>query len=246
VRQKSETNKSGIYLIKNKINNKIYIGSALNIRKRWKQHRNSLRKNKHYNRYLQSAFNKNGFQNFEWSVIEYVDKNKLTETEQKWLNYYRSFDRTIGYNLSPTASSCLGVKHSEESKKRMSKSHMGNRQSEETKEKIRRSRLKKVYQFDENGELLNIFNSILEAERQTGIARQAISGCCRGITKFTKNYRWSFNQKLKNLKGKKSSKQIIHNLTKIIYSSIQNAADNLKVNRNTIIRKLYKNEFDYI
>jgi predicted GIY-YIG superfamily endonuclease len=42
---------SGIYKITNLLNGKMYIGSAVNVRKRWHQHRHGLRCNKHDNRY---------------------------------------------------------------------------------------------------------------------------------------------------------------------------------------------------
>jgi hypothetical protein len=42
------TNNSGIYCIKNIINNKLYIGSAKNFRIRFNIHLSQLRKNKHH------------------------------------------------------------------------------------------------------------------------------------------------------------------------------------------------------
>ncbi len=52
-----------VYTIKNVINNKIYIGSAVNIKKRWHEHRNLLNNNnnnKHHSPILQNAWNKYG------------------------------------------------------------------------------------------------------------------------------------------------------------------------------------------
>lgn len=46
---------SGIYVIRNLINNKIYIGSAINLNNRWFSHRNKLNNNNHVNRHLQSS-----------------------------------------------------------------------------------------------------------------------------------------------------------------------------------------------
>ena len=42
----------GIYKIVNSINNKIYVGSAKNIKKRWSAHKSDLNKNKHHNKHL--------------------------------------------------------------------------------------------------------------------------------------------------------------------------------------------------
>ena len=44
--------KSGIYIIRNTVNGKIYIGSAVNLEKRLYEHFWALRKNKHINKYL--------------------------------------------------------------------------------------------------------------------------------------------------------------------------------------------------
>jgi excinuclease UvrABC nuclease subunit len=46
--------KSGIYCIKNIINDKMYIGSAVNLKTRRYEHFHFLTKNKHHNRHLQS------------------------------------------------------------------------------------------------------------------------------------------------------------------------------------------------
>ncbi len=84
---KEDLNKSGIYQIVNLTNNKKYIGSAVNLRKRWKSHRSALRKNKHVNNHLQSTFNKFGFKNFVFEVLEFIDySNNLIVREQYWID----------------------------------------------------------------------------------------------------------------------------------------------------------------
>lgn len=76
------TNNCGIYKITNIINNCIYIGSSVNIKSRWLEHKRDLIKNKHCNNYLQKSFNKYGLINFTFEIIELVEnKNKLTERE---------------------------------------------------------------------------------------------------------------------------------------------------------------------
>ena len=50
----------GIYKITNTINNQIYIGSAIDIKDRWRCHKRDLLKYKHYNKKLQHAWNKYG------------------------------------------------------------------------------------------------------------------------------------------------------------------------------------------
>jgi predicted GIY-YIG superfamily endonuclease len=63
-------NVSGIYAIVNTLNNKKYIGSSENLRKRYRQHFNNLNKNKHVNTHLQRAYNKYGASVFEFWILE--------------------------------------------------------------------------------------------------------------------------------------------------------------------------------
>lgn len=139
---------SGVYKIVNKINGKIYVGSAINLKIRKRQHFNNLKGSKHYNKHLQSSYNKYGLDNFTFEIIEYVeDINKLIEIEQFWIDKLNVCNDNYGYNISPTAGSCLGVKASEETKKKMSIKNKGSGNpfygkchTNETKEKIAESR----------------------------------------------------------------------------------------------------------
>lgn len=112
--------KSGIYCIKNKINNKVYIGSSQQIQYRLMGHLYYLKNQKHQNRHLQRAFNKYSENNFEFIILEKVNKNKLIEREQYWIDYYDSANRNKGYNITPKSNRS---KFSEETKKQMSKNH---------------------------------------------------------------------------------------------------------------------------
>jgi group I intron endonuclease len=66
----------GIYLIKNNINGKSYIGQSIDIENRWKNH---IRCNKDYPLYR--AFKKYGVENFTFEILELCDKEDLTEKE---------------------------------------------------------------------------------------------------------------------------------------------------------------------
>lgn len=96
---------SGIYQIRCIPTGKIYVGSAVNLRERWNRHKGSLRRGKHRNRYLQSAWNSYGEANFEFSILEYIDRSDLLSTEQRWMDTTGCTDRTIGFNLYKMAGS---------------------------------------------------------------------------------------------------------------------------------------------
>lgn len=81
---------SGIHKIVNKINNHYYVGSSINILRRWRNHRVYLEKGKHNNDYLQNAWNKYEAVNFHFEIIEEVLNVKtrmdLHLHEQKYLD----------------------------------------------------------------------------------------------------------------------------------------------------------------
>lgn len=77
---------AGIYQIKNIVNNKIYIGSTKNFKKRYHEHSHLLRKGIHQNRYLQNAYNKYGEDNFIIELIEICKEDELKIREQYYID----------------------------------------------------------------------------------------------------------------------------------------------------------------
>lgn len=114
---------SGIYRIKNLLNNKFYIGSAKNLKLRWFDHRKLLRKNAHFNFHLQRAWNLHGESSFEFECIEFCEFEKLIEIEQLYLNKY--YHLNVLYNLNPTAYSQAGRTHNQETRLKISKALKG-------------------------------------------------------------------------------------------------------------------------
>ena len=107
---------NGIYKIINKITKIYYIGSSYNVFKRWTGHKWRLNKNKHPNQKLQNSWNKHGESNFDFEVIEVVDRDLLLTTEQKYLDIAAK-DKNNCFNISFVAGSPMkGRKHSEETK----------------------------------------------------------------------------------------------------------------------------------
>jgi len=87
-------------MILNKVNNKWYVGSSVNIlRERWPHHKSALRYNKHHCKHLQNAWNKYGEDNFEFHVVE-LNTEHIRVTEQKYIDYGKFNCRGMMYNTS--------------------------------------------------------------------------------------------------------------------------------------------------
>lgn len=107
-----------IYQIRNKINGKVYIGSAVNIKYRWRSHRSLLRKGIHHSTHLQRAFNLYGEDNFAFEVLEAVNnRSALLDREQFWIDKLGSCNDKNGYNIALQAGSPMaGRRQTEEAK----------------------------------------------------------------------------------------------------------------------------------
>lgn len=116
----NDKNICGIYCIKNKINNKVYIGKSKNIYRRIQQHIWDLKNKriKNENSHFLNAWYKYGNENFEYFVLEVLPiNNKLcNKRELYWINKYNSTNRQFGYNLRLDSSSQMIV-HKETSEK---------------------------------------------------------------------------------------------------------------------------------
>ena len=91
----------GIYCIINTANNKRYIGSAVNLQERIKQHYTELSKGVHFNDHLQRSWEKYGEESFELEILETViniEYQTLLQIEDNYINQYNTIDETLGYN----------------------------------------------------------------------------------------------------------------------------------------------------
>ena len=135
----------GIYKIINVVNNKFYVGSAVDLKRRKTRHFSELRTGKHNNRYLQAAWVKYGEQVFVFVVVEELPEDAdLLAAENVWLKehvgkdycYNLGVDATapmmgFGGELSPT----WGYEHTEDAKVRIGIAAKGRKFTEETNKK---------------------------------------------------------------------------------------------------------------
>lgn len=127
-----------IYQIKNIENGKRYIGSTKNKEERWNYHKKSLKNKNHINPYLQRSWNAHGKENFEFSVLEKVDKEAdLLEKEQEYLDKEKpEYNILKNVELTPVqkGSGCR-----EETIEKIRKALEGKEASKKTREKLSRA-----------------------------------------------------------------------------------------------------------
>lgn len=205
-----------IYKIRNKIDNKTYIGQTTqDLDLRWKQH---LR-NRSNCRYLKHGFDKHGIDNFEFKLVCITFDDLLNDMEIKYIQHFKCLVPN-GYNLRLGGNS---GKHNEETKrkisealkngykngtiarsrlapdestrKKLSESNKGQKRSLESIERgvisRRIKRNKKIVQFDFQGNMLKEFNSCREAGEHIGSSTSYISKCILGI-RTSKEFIWKY------------------------------------------------------
>lgn len=142
-----------VYEIRNLIDNKVYVGQSVNLKRRWRDHRKALDSSRHGNCYLQHAWVKHGSQAFAFNILEECAEEELNEREAFHIESFNSLSRNSGYNLEVLVGGRKQI--SEETRAKMAASkigrpmhpatlaafpgcHKGRTRSEEFKENLRR------------------------------------------------------------------------------------------------------------
>ena len=198
---------TGIYLLRNEIDGKIYIGQSTNLSKRKRQHKNLLNNNKHFNEHLQKAYNKYG-NVFKFEIIEYCSIDELDNREMYWINKFNTTNKKYGYNILNGGTQFK--KHSQESIDKIQKANQG----QNNKLTI--------------NDVVNIKNELVEKYDIISLAKK-YNVCKATISKIgtCKNWSWvepKLNNKLLNRKENEI------NLIKTEWNKCKNASE---ISRNT-------------
>jgi group I intron endonuclease len=118
---------SGIYQIVNTVNGKRYIGSAVDLRRRWNSHRSHAARGVHHSHILQAAWNKYGPGAFSFTIIERCDRENILAREQYYINTLLP-----EYNIALTVTAPMsGMNHTPEAKALISKLLRGRKRTPE-------------------------------------------------------------------------------------------------------------------
>lgn len=182
--------------------NKKYVGitSRNNLNDRW---RNG--KGYSHNQHFQRAIKKYGWENFEHKILAYgLPEDVAKQMEKDYIKKYNSFNSNYGYNKTLGGDGAVGQqlygktnpfygKHHTEEIKRQNSERMKIAWKEN--KNLQENISKPVYQFSMNGDYLNSFNSIREAELITGVPHSVISRVCKGKLNYTHGYTWAYQEK---------------------------------------------------
>ena len=162
-----------IYKITNQKNGMVYIGSSIEVERRWRQHKEASinEKDHHYNYPLMIAFREFGIANFTFEVIDTLPTwEAMIEAEHNWIlkencvvpNGYNQTDKTD----SPMFDPMVAKKMSDTKRKKYGK---------------------RVCEIDSANNIIAVWNSLAEAGEITGLDRFKISSVCNGTRLTTGN-----------------------------------------------------------
>lgn len=207
-----------IYKIRNKINGKVYIGQTKRnngfngrygfkgegIERVYNFYNAHIKYGEHINHHLYSSIKKHGFHAFE--VNEEFDtaysEKELNEKEKYWINYYKTTDKRYGYNHTTGGDGFYYGK-------------------DKYIEKLGRTR-KPIFCIETN----EVFLTLREAEKKTGVCDNVVRNVCRGDFKsaFSKIHNKQLTFEYIDLE-RKSSQPVICVTTNEIFKSKKEASE---------------------
>lgn len=131
-----------IYVIQNKITQRIYIGQTSEqiVEKRWNSHIKELKRNVHGNDFLQNSWNKYGEESFIFFVIQKISEDNYDELIKKlncleiiYISIFKAKYNENGFNIRDGGQNS---KLDEITKRKISEKKKGKMHTEETKKKI--------------------------------------------------------------------------------------------------------------
>lgn len=177
-------NDKAIYGIKNKITNKVYIGSTIHIQRRLLKHFNELFHNRHRTKLLQEEFNKYGFDSFE-IIIYSTDDNIDLIKKEKEIQIFIGIDNLYNEKIS-------GYWITEEYRQKLANASKDSHKTKEYRAKMSKIKTNKVGQYNFDGSLIKIWDSAIQICETLGHTRSVILGCCNGSKPRAYGFNWRY------------------------------------------------------
>lgn len=167
---------SGIYLIRNKVNGKVYVGQSVNIEKRWAEHmKYSPKKSKSS---LKMSVIKHGVDAFELVILEQCSHELFDAREVHWMDHFDSIKS--GYNMVPGGQ--RGRIATPEFRKQSGDYSRGKPVSKERCEKIRKANLGKTHTPETKAKLSAINKGKVKSAEAIEKHRESLKNYYKNMT----------------------------------------------------------------
>lgn len=182
-----------IYQIRNVNNGRRYIGQTSDMGHRVSCHRYELSHGIHKSRRMQADYDEDP-DSLVFEVVCECSQEELDGLERYFIERYDTV--ATGYNVSPGRTANGGNEASDETRRKLSESKMGNQHmrgkhlSEEWKRNLAKAQPhKRAVRCVDTGE---VFESFADAARKTGLNRTKIVAVCTGTRKTTGGLRFEY------------------------------------------------------
>ena len=236
---KASKGKSGIYMWTNKLNGKKYIGSSVNLRRRFLEYYNTNRLLIETSMPINTAFLKYGYSNFSLDILEFCEISKLMEQEKHYFNKLAPEYNILKIPGSPSRG--RGWKHTETSieKMRLAAKNLSSKNS--LHRSLAQTRGKNIEVTDLNTGTKTLYHAITFAARALAIDKRYIENYIYLKQKNPVFERYIFkliSDGIKDIRIQGSSQKLevfdVVSKTKTIYPSISSAARSLAIRQPSI------------
>ena len=171
-----------VYLLKNKLNGKCYVGQTCDFDRRMAEHEYEARSGSSFK--IHQAIRKYGLENFESIILHCCQGQEqvvLDELNSLEIHYIRKFDSFAnGYNMTEGSRGSLGLRHTKEARQKMSKARSGRTLSEKHRAAVSRSNHTRTVTADTRARMSE--NNAMKDPANRAKVSQGVSNYIKSLT----------------------------------------------------------------